>query len=238
MPIRWYDNIPILSYILLAGRCRFCKSPISLRYPIVEMLTSIIFLAVAISYLARAEPPLDLLDLVRISVGFYFAAAMIAVIFIDFEFRIIPDLITLPGIAFSLLLGLILPSIHNGHYISLHLERHLTGFLTGLAGAITGAGFIFLAGTIGKLLTGREAMGFGDLKYMAMLGGYLGMLDITFVFVISCLLGAVYGVFSWILTKDRYIAYGPFISIAGIMMIIFRENLHELLRIYRRMIPL
>jgi leader peptidase (prepilin peptidase)/N-methyltransferase len=246
-PIKWYDNIPVLSFIILGGKCRCCKSPISLQYPIVEVLTSIIFFAVALSYqdylkyldkngLALPYDPYSFLT--GLAVYLYVSACLILVIFIDFEFRIIPDEITLPGILIAILAGFLLPSLHTGHMITSRISTPIAGLLTALSGAVVGGGLIFVAGVIGKLLAGQEAMGFGDVKFMTMLGGFLGMFDVMLIFVMSCVLGAVYGIFSWAITKDRYIAYGPFISIAGIIMIVFRRILYDVLGSYRAMLPI
>jgi leader peptidase (prepilin peptidase)/N-methyltransferase len=182
-PLRPYDNIPILSFIILGGRCRFCRKPISIRYPIVEALIALLFIAVTLRDGASLVLPFD----------FAFVAAMVALIFIDAEHMILPNVITYPGMIFALLMRLAVPYLAGRQ----HLDD-LPGLLAALPalpvwsvsligaaiGALIGGGSLWLMGFLWEKLRGVEAMGMGDVKMMLMVGAYLGWrLTILTIFI-------------------------------------------------------
>ena len=171
--LRAYDNIPILSFMILRGRCRSCRNPISIRYPIVEALTALLFVAVAMRDGISYALPFDLA----------FVAALIALIFIDAEHMILPNVITYPGIIFAVLTRLALPYLVGpGQFDDLPgLMARMpqlpvwSGSLIGAAiGALVGGGSLWLMGFLWEKLRGVEAMGLGDVKMMFMVGAYLG----------------------------------------------------------------
>jgi leader peptidase (prepilin peptidase)/N-methyltransferase len=165
--LRWYDNIPVLSYLALRGRCRGCRAPISIRYPIVEVITAAIFLW----HLAVFD--LTPLFFVRVA----FACALIVLFAIDLEHQILPDRITLPGIVIGLACSVLLPP----------------GPLMSLAGAVAGGGLLWAIAEVWYRLRKVEAMGFGDVKMLAMVGAVLGLRLVILTFVLSSMLGGVVG---------------------------------------------
>jgi leader peptidase (prepilin peptidase)/N-methyltransferase len=222
--IAWYDNIPIASYISLAGRCRHCKSRISFRYVVVEVLTGATF--ALIFYLRVVHP--DHPQWAALFVHVVLASAIIAASFIDWEFMIIPDRISKPGMGLAPVVGLALPGIYGTALLTLpgifplDLARsaHLRGFSTALVGMAVGAGVIYGMGVFGKILFRKEAMGFGDVKYMAMIGGVLGWQGVAIAIVLACIFGSVVGIGRKIITGDSYIPFGPFLGAGAVCYLI------------------
>ncbi|MGD9765807.1 MAG: A24 family peptidase [Candidatus Binatia bacterium] len=192
-PIKPYDNIPILSYIVLARRCRSCGTRIAWRYPFVEILAGIAAVAVVYTFGPTAYALLM----------FAFLAALIAITFIDLDHQIIPDAITLPGMfvgfAASLLFGA--PS-----------------WSASLAGILLGGGILWVVAAVYEWLTGREGMGGGDIKLLAMIGAFLGWKAILVTLLLASLLGTVVGVLVMAVRgRDTKMAipFGPFLAIGA-----------------------
>jgi leader peptidase (prepilin peptidase) / N-methyltransferase len=192
--IAFYDNIPILSYLVLRGKCRGCKEHISARYPAVEFLTAVAFVAIAWHDGLSAALPFDLI----------LVAALLALIFIDAEHMILPNAITYPGIVFAVVARLLVPYLvgapHFDDIASLSLGnmagmplwvRSLAG--AGI-GALVGGGSLWLMGWIWEKLRGVEAMGLGDVKMMFMVGAYLGWRLTILTIFFGVLSGSVIGV--------------------------------------------
>ena len=165
--LRWYDNIPILSWAMLGGRCRKCRAPISIRYPIVELLTAVIFVG---HYLVFGWTPL-------LAVRLLFAASLVALFAIDLEHRLLPDAITLPGIVVGLTASLFLPP----------------GIIAALIGMLIGGGFLWLTGEAYFRYSGQEGMGGGDVKMLAMIGAFLGWKLVLLTLILSSIAGSVLG---------------------------------------------
>jgi leader peptidase (prepilin peptidase)/N-methyltransferase len=165
-PIEPYDNIPVLSYLTLRGQCRACRAPISVKYPIIEALTGALFLAAYFMF----EPPVLYQRLV-------FGCAMIVLFVIDLEHRLLPDVITLPGIILGFALSFFMPP----------------GWLDSLLGIILGGGSLWLIGEVYFRLRHEEGMGFGDVKMLAMIGAFLGWKLMLLALVLSSFLGSVIG---------------------------------------------
>ena len=191
--IAFYDNVPVLSYVALRGRCRSCKIRISPRYPAVEILTTFLFIAVAWRDGLTPALPFDLI----------FVGALIALIFIDAEHMILPNAITYPGIAFSFIARLTLPYLMGRPYFD-DLEPLTHGLLadvplwlasltSALIGALVGGGSLWLMGWIWEKLRGVEAMGLGDVKMMFMVGAYLGWRLTIFIIFTGVLSGSIIG---------------------------------------------
>jgi leader peptidase (prepilin peptidase)/N-methyltransferase len=202
--IKFYDNIPVLSFILLKGKCRFCKSQISIQYPLVELLTTILFLG---AYLWQG---LSLGFLSTIILG----CLLIVVFFVDLKHRIIPDVITIPGIFIGLGFALITPQI-----------KILDSFL----GLIIGGGVFYLLAILGELLFKKESMGGGDIKLAAMLGAFLGWQKLFLIFFLSALLGSIIGVLAMQLSskvkEHRTIPFGPFLALASFAALFWGEKI-------------
>jgi leader peptidase (prepilin peptidase) / N-methyltransferase len=206
-PIAWYDNLPVLSWLLLAGRCRNCKAKISSRYMVVELLTGFLFLG-GYAYFGYT------LATVKYCV---FGFLLLGLIFTDAETKLLPNKLTLPGLAlgvvFSLLVPLhdvasqFLPGVVNLPF-SGEIVGRLFSLLDSLLGAAVGASFLYGAGAAYLRWRGTEGMGFGDVKLMAMVGSFLGIkLTILTIFAAS-LAGSLFGLATvllvWIKRRHRF----------------------------------
>lgn len=218
-----YDNIPFLSYIFLRGKCRFCKGRISLRYPLVELLTALMFLALFNHY--------------GLSYDFFiflvFICGLIIATFVDIQHRIIPDEISIGGIIF----GFILTAIKGFNLRP--LTYHPGYMLDSLLGIFAGGGIIYLTGKAFDLVYFKllkrppiqgetESMGGGDVKLLAMIGAFLGWQKVIFIFFLAPFFGAVIGIINLLIKKDHTIPYGPFLSFAAIFSIFW---MHKIMRI-------
>lgn len=215
--IKFYNNIPIVSYFFLLGKCRTCGERISPTYPIVEILSGIIsaFLVWRFGFTLQTL--------------FYiiFLFALIVVTFIDLEHRIIPNIITLPGIIVGLIYGALrtdwgsaqmaLSSLHFDLW-SVFRTLNEVPIFDSLSGIILGGGMLFLVGFLYEVIRKREGMGLGDVKLLAMIGAFLGWRSVLFVALVSSFIGTIVGI-SIILYKRgdlKYaIPFGPFLSLAA-----------------------
>ncbi len=204
--VPWYDNIPFISWIVLGGKCRFCKHKISFRYFFVELLTAGAFLGL---YTYFGLQWLLLPYLILIS-GFIVAT------FTDFEHRIIPDEISLNFTLYGFILSGCIPALHNTASYEIAMGRSLMGFLIG-------GGIIYGLGVFGDFLFKKETMGGGDVKLLAMIGVFLGWKLAILTFFIAPVFGAVYGVIEKIRTKDPHIAYGPFLIVGALISIFWGD---------------
>ncbi|HXX93054.1 MAG TPA: prepilin peptidase [Planctomycetota bacterium] len=232
--ITWYDNLPVVSWVLLGGKCRGCRAPISPRYALVELLTGAVFGYAGWRALYGVPSP-GWHEAVRFGVEAWFMSCLIVCTFIDYDFQILPDEITLSGIALGLVLSAAFPFLHEtGLPLQDHaksLARFFGGhpWLASLAasafGALLGAGVIYFADLLGKLLFRKEGMGMGDVKYVAMFGAVLGWKGALLGFMVACLAGAIFGIGKLIAVRRMgYVPFGPFLS-AGAAVIVFWPTL-------------
>ncbi len=202
-PIDFYDNIPLISYLLLKGKCRRCHGPISLQYPLVEAITALFSLVL----FAKYGPSLSYL--------FYFSfiAGLIAITVIDLYYQIIPDVISLPGIGVGLLASLVLPRIT---------------FFDSLMGIVAGGGSLFVVAALYQWLFKREGMGGGDVKLLAMIGAFLGWKAVILTILVSSLIGSITGI-AVMIAKGRNFKYaipfGPFLSLGAVISLFYGEAL-------------
>ncbi len=175
--IKWFDNIPLISYILLRGRCRFCKEKISVQYFIVELLTGVLFLLLYFKF--GIKPKFFIYSLLF--------AVFIVVSFIDIEWMLIPDFFSLFGIAFGLLVSFLYPPLMNS-------LSNLEAFLKSLGGALCGGLSLTCVAFFGWFVFRKEAMGGGDIKLIAMIGAFIGWQSTLMTLFISFLTGAFFGV--------------------------------------------
>jgi len=193
-PVRFYDNIPIISFILLRGKCRDCGGKISWRYPLVELITA------ALALLLFLQFGLTL----KFLAFFIFTAVLIVITFIDLDHQIIPDVVTLPGIPIFLLVAIFVVKVP---------------WMESLIGLLIGGGLLFAIAFIYQLITKREGMGGGDIKLLAMVGGFLGWKSLIFILLFSSFSGAIVGITAMIIKKQdmKYaVPFGPFLSAAAI----------------------
>jgi leader peptidase (prepilin peptidase)/N-methyltransferase len=202
-PIRFYDNIPLLSYVLLGGRCRRCKTPISIQYPAVETITALSSFYLFVTFG------------VSLSFVYYFlfVAALIVMTVIDLYYQIIPDVISYPGIVVGLLGAAVIPRIT---------------FFESFIGIILGGGSLFLVAMVYQWLFKREGMGGGDVKLLAMIGAFLGWKAVILTILLSSFIGSIIGVVVMLIKgKDfKYaIPFGPFLSVGAVISLLWGERL-------------
>ena len=245
--IRWYDNIPVVSWLLLGAKCRDCKAPIGTIYPLVEILTSALFgLSAWLAIHEHSELTEPWHRAALFAVQAFLLGSLLVSTFIDLELRIIPDELTYMGMILAPIAGVAFPFLHQLpppgsatvagmfflKYPALHSflvnNPHLRGLLQALLGMIAGGGSVWAVGFLGRIAFRKEAMGFGDVKYMAFLGGFLGATAILVTFVIAAIVGAVFGILAWVVTRDRTMAFGPYLSLGALVMTLAPKQAGEL----------
>lgn len=272
--VAWYDNIPLLSYIILSGKCRHCGQKFSIRYFFVELLTALIFVGLY-RYFGLSG---------QCAAYMVMVSCFLVAIFTDFEHRIIPDEISVGGMFMGIVLSVIVADLHvldvkelmigrmimrvvvgicfgihvieylwhrhrfekedivllgviigmvlmewtidfslnlvsSGSVVALHL-RSLSASLTG---ALLGGGVIYGMGLVGDFIFGKESMGGGDVKLMALIGAFLGWKLAVLTFFIAPFFGAFYGIAEKIRTKESAIAYGPFIVMGAVVSMFYGD---------------
>ena len=208
--IAWYDNVPLVRYLALGGRCRNCGGKISMRYFLVEALVGALFLLVWQRYGLEVRTP----------VYWMVAAGLVLGTFVDFEHLIIPDRVTLGGIAAGLLLSPLVPSMHG-------VDTPLRGFLASLASAATGWGILWMVAVLGKAVFRKDAMGFGDVKLLGAVGALLGWRAVIFTLMISSVAGSLVGVALILARRHRWqsrIPYGPYLAVAAMIWVVTGER--------------
>ncbi|HPR05278.1 MAG TPA: A24 family peptidase [Denitromonas sp.] len=198
------DNIPVLSYLVLRGRCRHCKAPISRRYPSVEIATAALSALVAWKFGNSVATVGALL----------FVWAMIALTFIDLDTQLLPDTITLPLIWLGLLFNL------GGTYTSLQ---------DAVIGAVAGYLCLWLVFHLFRLVTGKEGMGYGDFKLLSAVGAWLGWQMLPLTILLSSVVGALVGISLMLFARhgrDTPIPFGPYLAAAGLLALFFGEMLN------------
>jgi len=201
--INFYDNIPLLSFFILLGKCRHCRHPVSWQYPVIETLTGLLSLALFIKYGLSYQ----------YFIYFLFVASLIIITFIDLQHKIIPDVLSLPGIVVGL----------SASFFLAHIS-----WLDSLIGIIAGGGCLFLIAFTYERITGREGMGGGDIKLLAMIGAWMGWRSLPLIVLISSVTGTVIGLIFLILAGKglRFkIPFGPFLSFGTLLYFFFGHEL-------------
>lgn len=229
--IAFYDNIPILSYLGLLGKCRSCKAPISVRYPAVELLTALLFVAVTWHDGLTIALPFDLV----------FVAALVALVFIDAEHMILPNVITYPGIIFAIIARVAIPFLSGApHFDDLGSLSQgplaiypvwVASLIGAIIGALIGGGSLWLMGWTWEKLRGVEAMGLGDVKMMFMVGAYLGWRLTILTIFIGVLSGSIIGIVLMMRQGKRdmqmLLPFGVFLGIGSIVALLIGPNIVE-----------
>ncbi|HYN84072.1 MAG TPA: prepilin peptidase [Pyrinomonadaceae bacterium] len=217
--IRPYDNLPVVSWLVLRGRCRACRAPISARYPAVEALTAALF---ALTFLVRPAVSLSLLfDLV-------FVAAVVALVFIDAEHMILPNAITYPGFLLALLARALVPNLDGVAFVT-DPSGAFPAWALSLAGALVGAavggGSLWLVGWLWQRARGVEAMGLGDVKMMLMVGAYLGWPLTVLTIFLGVVTGSLAGVSLMLKRGERdmqmLLPFGIFLGVGALVSLLF-----------------
>jgi leader peptidase (prepilin peptidase)/N-methyltransferase len=214
-PIAWYDNVPLLSYALLRGRCRHCRAAIAVRYPIVELLTGVLFFI----FVWRLGPSLAAVKFCLLS------ALLVGLTFSDLEARILPDEFTLGGAAAGLVLAWFLPFKPDTASVLLWLagvggNPHWTSLAQSLIGALLPGFFLWFGGWMYFKLRHREGLGLGDVKLVAMVGAFLGLDGALLMLIAGSLAGSLIG-YSYIKITHKdpatyELPFGTFLGLAGI----------------------
>jgi leader peptidase (prepilin peptidase)/N-methyltransferase len=208
--ILWYDNIPMFGFLLLGGKCRFCKESISFRYPVVEFITGLLALLLFFKFQFTAT----------FFAMFLFSASLVVVTFIDLEHRIIPDEISLPGIVIGFILSFFI--------VNLYRPEEILGWKESLVGIVAGGGSLLLVAYGYQMVTRKEGMGGGDIKLLAMMGAFLGWRSIPFIIFLSSLAGSVVGI-SLMLARNKdsrlSIPFGPFLAFGALVFIFFGRQI-------------
>ncbi len=208
--LHWYENIPILSYLVLTGKCRSCKTKISAQYPIVELCMGLLSLALFNNFGMSFE----------FVFYFLFLAALLVIIFIDLHHQIIPDIISLPGIIIGF----------AGSFLNSQVSWQQSG-----SGILVGGGILYSIAFGYYLLTKRDGMGGGDIKLLAMIGAFLGWQSLLFVIFFSSLTGSLVGIAAMIKQgkggKTR-IPFGPFLALAAMAYLFFQDTILQLWNLY------
>ncbi len=207
-PIPWYYNIPFVSYIVLRGRCRYCKAKISLRYFIVEGFTACMFTLLLWKFGLRPE--------------FVIYAALFSVLiiisFIDIEHWIIPDELSIPGAAIGLIVSVAYPALQGE-------QSRLTAFISSFLGGLFGFASLFILGWLGRIAYKKEAMGGGDLMLLMLIGAFLGWRLTIVTFFVAPMLGTLVGVPRLVMKKQETIQYGPFLALAAFIVVFFKSEI-------------
>ena len=206
----WFDNIPLISYLFLRGHCRYCHKLILLRYFIVELLTSSLFLLLFIRF--------------DLSVSFFiFSLLILALIlasFIDWEHYLIPDLVVYPGIVLGLLFNLIFPELAFSNDSLYALKESFLGVLVG-------GGFLYLTALAGEIVMKKEAMGGGDVKLLAMIGAFLGWRSVLLAIFFGSIIGSVVSlalIGLKIKKRTDYIPFGPYLSLGAVISLFYKGS--------------
>ncbi len=209
-PLSWYENIPVFSYVVQRGKCRHCKIAISLQYPVVEILTALL----AAALMAIFGPTITFLGY------FLFVAALVVIVFVDIQYQIIPDVISLPGIIIGFLFSFVNPEVT---------------WSSSLLGILGGGGGLYLVALIYYLIRKVDGMGGGDIKLLAMLGAFLGWQSLLFIVFFSSLTGSIIGIlFLSLAKKDNKtrIPFGPFLSLAALFYLFFSKEIMVVFNLY------
>ena len=209
--IKPWQNIPILSYVLLKGQCKHCHTAISLRYPLVELLTGLVFAICAWKFGATWTALATMV----------FSAYLIAMIFIDVDTQLLPDQLTLPlmwgGIVF-----------HLAAYL-LQADWGITTLVDSLLGAIVGYLSLWSIFQLFKLVTGKEGMGYGDFKLLAALGAWLGIGVLPIIIIMSALVGLIFAIIMKV-AKNQPMPFGPYLAISGWLVLIFNQPIAQFIQ--------
>jgi len=207
-PIKPYDNIPILSYLLLGGKCRVCKTRISFRYPLVEFLNAVLYVLVLWRFGAVWSTV----------IYFIFCSALIVITFIDLDYQIIPDTITLPGMVIGFVAGSLLMPDPFMRYSRL-------GFLSSIIGFLAGGGLYYAIAILSK-----GGMGGGDIKMMAMVGALTGWKSVILTTFLGSFTGAILGIFLMIFKgkgRKTKIPFGPFLALGALITLFFGQEIFQ-----------
>ncbi|MCM8820731.1 MAG: prepilin peptidase [Candidatus Omnitrophica bacterium] len=206
--ILWYDNIPLLSFLLLKGRCRFCKAKISYRYFVVELITGLLFLGLYFKFGMT----------IQLLIYIFFTLCLLIMGFIDIDTYLISDVIVLPGIVIGFLCAIFFPEMHYD-------MTRVGSIWYSFTGILVGSGILIFLAMIGRLLFKKEAMGGGDIKLLAMIGAFLGWKCVFITIFFASLLGTLISLTLIGLKRKKmedYVPFGPYLGLAAIISVFYK----------------
>ena len=221
--IVWYDNIPMVSWLMLGAKCRNCKTPISWQYPLVEAITAALFGAVYVRYGFTIASPVYML----------LSAGLVLVTFVDLTDWTIPNEVTFPGIPLGLVCALVAMFVPGTNLMI--LAPPSVPIFSALLGAVVGGGILYALDKGALLILGKRGMGFGDVKLIAMLGAFFGFPAVVMIIAIAACCGAFLGYALILMQRSKgeeetahYIPFGPYLSFAGVVVMLFGQYLYNL----------
>lgn len=224
--IAWYDNIPVLSFLILKGSCRNCKKQISPRYALVELITAGIF---SLMFIKFGYSPMFFIFV-------YFFCSLIAASFIDIDFRIIPDGLSIIGMILGLILSFIFPQIHR-------LPYGINGFIASLHGILVAMGLVCFTAVVfdyayfdilkkGPVEGESESMGGGDIKLMGFFGALLGWQLAVLAFFLGVFVGAFFGLISLVRKKSHLMPFGPSLAVGALVAFLYGDKVLRIIFLY------
>jgi len=273
-PVLWHDNFPIFSYLRLGGQCRYCRTFFSARYLCIEVLMGgLSVLCYQEMVASHPHYPQSLMDVDLVIlfwfkypqfvsayfIGCVFLAVLVIATFIDFDFQIIPDSITLGGTVMAVIASVAFPYFHNSvrfrggkdPLLDVLLERqveqiayafyfswgpHLEALIKSLVGALVGAAIVWAVGVLGKVLFKKDAMGFGDVKFNAMIGAFLGWEVGIGTLLLGSVIGAIAGIAIILRTKQTRMPFGPYLSLAAALLFLYRDKIRMLVNMWMQFV--
>ena len=223
-PIAWYDNIPLVSFLALRGACRNCGLPISWRYPLVELLNGLLYLQAFYRFGFSGES----------AVAMALCSAFVVITFIDLDHQIIPDVITIPGMLIGLFVAPLFmtaldpPMAFGMGRLVPSTGPYLTGLVNSLVGLVLGGAPLFLIGWLWEKIRKVEAMGGGDVKFMGMVGSFLGWKGAYLTIMLGALSGSIVGVALIALKKhqaDKVIPFGPYLALGALLSLFYGPDI-------------
>lgn len=231
--ISWHDNVPVFGWLMLRGMARCCGTTISPRYPFVELLTAVLFYALA------AWPPFGPVftsdgaviteGLAAFVASIVFVSMLVALTFIDFDTQLLPDVLTKPGMVLGLIAGT-WPGVAGVIFDDGMVSVELRSLLASVVGLLVGGGVTWGVRVLGSAVFKKEAMGFGDVKLMAMIGAYVGWQGSLLTLFLGCVFGSIVGV-SLMLRSGRSarIPFGPYLAMGALVVLFGRQTLLTIL---------
>lgn len=231
--IRWFDNIPVLSWLLLRARARCCGGSIAARYPLVELLTAGLFwwLAIALPFgpvlvvdPGQTAPSIDVSAAAAFALHAVYLALLVSLSFIDFDTRLLPDVLTKPGIVLGVIAGL-WPGLAGPLGDEVTMSPTLRNLLGSLVGLVAGGGVTWAIRAVGSAVFRKEAMGFGDVKLMMMIGAFLGWQAALLTMFLGCLLGALGGGIGVLFGRGNEIPFGPYLALGSLLAMFWGSSI-------------
>ncbi len=210
--IPWYENIPLVSFLWLRGKCGRCRRPISVSYFLIELVSGILWLGLWRQYGLSAE----------LAVNLVFFSLLLVVIVTDFETGLIPDQITVSG----MIAGLVFSVIGQEHFLQAAWYQRLLASTLGLLG---GGGILLATGWLGKLAFRKDSMGGGDVKLLAMIGAFIGLKEACLVFLLAPFPALPFALWQRFGKKEETIPFGPFLALAGALLFMYAGPIQNLI---------